>query len=268
MKAVGMDTVIIRYSAHNGEDLSPAVDQVLNAAARQGMKVWLGTPLEERAWWKQSWSPFFLRSVIPQVERETFDAVSRVANHPALAGIYLPYETSGLSDPIAMGDFYGAMSRAANKAMPGVPVMISPYTNIRPGKVGSLPPKALTAWWDVVLSRAGIDVLAWQDGVGACTPQLGQVDQDLGALAKAAKKNGVALWANVEAFDRTTPLDQPFQATAAPFDRFQRQLAAVSPWVDRVVSFDFNDYMDPSQGEDQRRLYEAYRGYVQPTASP
>lgn len=258
MKAAGMDTVVIQYSAHNGEDLGPAVERVLDAAEKVGMKVWLGTPLEERAWWKQSWSPFFLRSVIPQVEKETFETVSRWAKHPALGGIYLPYETNGVGDPWAMGDFLGAMSRAAKKARPDLPVMISPYTNLVPGVALSLPSFVLKAWWNVVLSRAQIDVLAWQDGVGAVTAQIDRVEHDLGALAAAAKKHGVALWANVEAFQRTTPLNQAFSATAADMGRFEKQLQAVAPYAERIISFDFNHYMDPEAGEDAAKLYQAY----------
>ena len=37
-----------------------------------------------------------------------------------------------------------------------------------------------------------------------------------------------------------------------------RQLAAVSPYVDKVVTFDFFHYMSPLRGEPQRRLYEGY----------
>jgi hypothetical protein len=265
MKAAGMDTVVIQFSAHNGTDLAPAVDRVMAAAERLGMTVWLGTPLDETRWWKQSWSPAFLQAITAQVAHDTYEAVKRVAAHPALVGVYLPYETNGLSNPWAMGNFLGALSAAARRARPDLPVMISPFTNLTPGKLGSLPAKVLTRWWDTVLARATIDVLAWQDGVGACTPQLGQVDQDLGAIAQATQKHGVQLWADLEAFQRTTPLTEAFAATAAPFERFQQQLEKVAPWVDRVIAFDFNHYMDPAVGDDQRRLYEAYQAWRQGT---
>jgi hypothetical protein len=32
-----------------------------------------------------------------------------------------------------------------------------------------------------------------------------------------------------------------------------------------VIAFDFNHYMDPAVGDDQRRLYEAYQAWRQGT---
>ncbi|MNT93357.1 hypothetical protein D3C72_2348120 [compost metagenome] len=60
---------------------------------------------------------------------------------------------------------------------------------------------------------------------------------------------------------RTTPLDQPFAATAAPWERFRAQLEAEAPWVERLVAFDYNDYMDPAAGPDQAALYQAYQDH-------
>jgi hypothetical protein len=261
MAAVGMDTVVIQYCAYNGLDLGPAVDRVFDAAEALGMRVWFGGPYDDACWWGECWSPWFLSTFGPVAAMATYEAVCRVADRPALAGVYLPYETNGLAWPWAMGDFFGRLSRSAKRAKPGVPVMISPFTNLVPGAVGSLPPEVLGPWWDVVLACADLDVLAWQDGVGACTAQLGQVNTDLGALAWATRRHGVRLWADTEVFLRTTPLEQPFAATAAPFDRVRRQLEAEAPWVERLIAFDFNDYMDPAVGADQRHLYTAYQAY-------
>ncbi len=262
MKAAGMTTVIIQYSGHNGTDLGAATEKVLAAADRLGMKVWVGAPLDETHWWTRSWSPAFLRALTPPNVDAVKAIVAKVADHPSLAGLYLPYETSGLASPWAMGDFYGALAQAAKEARPGLPVMISPYSNLEPGRPLSLPSWLQQWWWGVVLGRAKVDVLAWQDGVGGTDAQLKRIDHDLGAIARAAKRHDVALWANVEAFDRTSPLNRPFEATSAPFDRLQRQLAAVAPYTKDIVCFDFNDYMDPAAGDAQARLYEAYSAYV------
>ena len=261
MRAIGLEAVIIQYCAHNGLDLGVAVDRVFDAAASLGMAVWLGTPFDDSRWWRACWSPCFLAAFAQPAAEATYQAVGRYGARAALAGVYLPYETNGLAWPWAMGDFLGALSAAARRARPDLPVMISPYTNLVPGRVGSLPSAILGPWWDVALGRAGVDVLAWQDGVGACSEQLGRVAPDLGALAWAARRHGVAVWANAEAFWRTTPPDQPFAATAAPFERFRRQLEEEAPWVERLIAFDFNDYMDPTAGDPQRRLYDAYRAY-------
>jgi hypothetical protein len=261
MRAIGLDLVIVQYCAYNGVDLGVATERVFDAAESLGMRVWLGLPFDDSRWWQMAWSPFYLAAFEQPASWAAFEAVKRYADRPGLAGAYIPYETNGLSLPWAMGHFYGAIARACKRAKPGLPVMISPFTNLVPGEVGALPPVVLAGWWDVALGKACVDVLAWQDGVGACEAQLGQISPTLDALIWATRKHGVRLWADAEAFLRTTPLDQPFAATAAPWDRFRAQIEAEAPWVERLVAFDFNDYMDPAAGPDQAALYEAYQGY-------
>ena len=77
-----------------------------------------------------------------------------------------------------------------------------------------------------------------------------------------ARSRGVAFWGNLEAFERTSPLDEPFAATAAPWGRYRLQIEAMAPWVDALITFDYNDYMAPTVGVDQRRLYDAYLGWL------
>ena len=41
-----------------------------------------------------------------------------------------------------------------------------------------------------------------------------------------------------------------------------RQLEAVAPHVERIVTFDFFHYISPFRGAAQRELYEGYRRYL------
>ena len=41
-----------------------------------------------------------------------------------------------------------------------------------------------------------------------------------------------------------------------------RQLKAVAPYVDKIVTFDFFHYMNPHRGDSQRQLYEGYHQYL------
>lgn len=44
----------------------------------------------------------------------------------------------------------------------------------------------------------------------------------------------------------------------APPEQIVQQLKAISPYVERVVTFDFYHYMSPYRGEAQKELYDGY----------
>lgn len=266
MQAVGMDTAIIQFNQYDGNNFSEATERILSAADRLGMKVMVGTALNEgsglESWYLRQYLPWEVKQEGDSVATYTRQLVKQFAHHPSMAGVYIPFEVNGLANPRVIGDFYGAIARAAKEERPDLRVMISPYTNWIPGVPLSSPPEQITEWWSTVLARAPIDVVAWQDGVGGTDEQLKRVSRDLGAIAKATEAHGVELWANLEAFDRTTKLTEGFAAKPASVDRLEKQIAATRSSVTKLISFDFNDYMSPQAGPEQAKLFEDYRRYV------
>lgn len=266
MQRVGMDTAIIQFNQYDGQNLSEATERILTAADRLGMKVMVGTALNEGqgldSWYLRQYLPWAVKKEGASVAAYTRQLVSQFGKHPSMAGVYIPFEVNGLANPRVIGDFYGAIARAAKEERPDLKVMISPYTNWVPGIAMSSSQASIARWWDTVLGRASIDIVAWQDGVGGTDEQLERVANDLGGMAQAAEQNGVELWANLEAFDRTTRLTEGFAAAPASMDRLKKQIEATRGSVTKLITFDFNDYMSPQAGDAPARLYEDYRKYV------
>lgn len=266
MQRAGMDTAIIQFNQYDGQNLSEATERILTAADQLGMKVMVGTALNEGSglgsWYLRQYLPWEVKKEGASVADYTRQLVKQFGTHPSMAGVYIPFEVNDLASPRVVGDFYGAIAKAVKAERPDLKVMISPYTNWIPGVAMSSSSAGITRWWDTVLSRAPLDIVAWQDGVGASDAQLKRVEHDLGALAKATEKHGVELWANLEAFDRTTKLTEGFAAEPAGMDRLQKQIEAARPKVTKLITFDFNDYMSPQAGEAQAKLFEDYRSYV------
>jgi hypothetical protein len=268
MKALGMDTVVVQFSRYGDQDLTANTEHILTAADQLDMTVMVGTMLDEHgdgplgSWYLRQYMPWQLKKDGQEVAAYTGALVEKLKHHPSLGGIYIPYEVNATASAKAIGDFYGAIAKAAKEAKPDLAVMLSPYTNLIPGLAASRSPEALTAWWDTVLSRAGIDILAWQDGVGGTEKQLDRVERDLGAIAKATEKHGVELWANLETFHRTTKWHQGFSAGPPSMDTVKRQIEAARPYVTKLINFDFNDYMSPQKGEAERAFYADYQRYL------
>jgi hypothetical protein len=268
MQRLGMDTAVIQFSRYGNQDLSANTERILEAADQLGMTVMVGTMLNEHAggmlgsWYLRQYLPWELKREAAAVAADTAELVARFSHHPSFGGIYIPYEVNATASAERIGDFYGAIAKAAKEAKPDLKVMLSPYTNLIPGLAASRSPEALSNWWDTVLARADIDILAWQDGVGGTEKQLDRVERDLGAIARATAKHGVELWANLETFHRTTKWYQGFAAEPASIETVKRQIEATRPHVSKLINFDFNDYMSPQGSAAAAAFYEDYRRYL------
>lgn len=269
MHAVGMDTAIIQYTRTPGTDFSENTEAVLSAADRLGMKVYVGTSLNEgtgslkTSWYVRQFLPWEVKREGQEVAATTSRLVQQFQHHASMIGVYIPYEVNGLAPPRAIGDFYGAIANAAKQVKPDLKVMIAPYTALIPAYAPSPPAFMIASWWDQVLARAHVDVLAWQDGVGGAPDRLRRaVDPDLSALAQATSRHGVELWADLESFQRTGSPSSSFAAAPESLDTLVKQLRAEAPHVAKLVNFDFNHYMSPQAGPEAAQLYQRYRDYL------
>eukprot|EP01062_Namystynia_karyoxenos_P057248 TRINITY_DN4820_c0_g2_i1.p1 TRINITY_DN4820_c0_g2~~TRINITY_DN4820_c0_g2_i1.p1 ORF type:complete len:555 (+),score=150.52 TRINITY_DN4820_c0_g2_i1:66-1667(+) len=164
--------------------------------------------------------------------------------HAAFRGWYFSseaYLTPLFTD--AFMAYVGAMAQLARTLTPGCEVFLSPYgTRIA----------ADSAEFVAQLKRIDADIIAYQDEVGCVRDPLPVVTaaQGFAALQRAHAAAGrPRLWANVESF---TWEDRPNNATSAlvpaPFERILGQLAAVSPLVERVVTFTAEALYQPPHG--------------------
>lgn|GEM_PF-2344250 len=260
MQAIGLDLVIIQSNQPDGANFSDITEKILLAADGLGMRVFIGTALNEKGWYTNKASATFLAAEAKSIASYTKAMVGQFKPHRSFKGVYLPYEDNGLYPWTreAMGDFYGMISQAARGEKPDLKVMISPYTALIPSL--DIPrPTGWTEWhFTGVLQRAGVDICAWQDGVGCSPSRIDDVEAELAAMVRACRAANVECWGNVEIFHTENGQTDP-----TSIDMLKLQLKRESHLVETFICFDFNHYMSPQNGNPKAaRLYEEYRGLV------
>lgn len=264
MKEIGMDTAIVQYTHDHDNSFMPATERILTAADEVGIKVFVGTILDESTSWylvdkfNESW----LEKEAEKVASYATDMVRKLKNHSSFVGVYIPYEDNTLSLAGPVGDFYNKVVQAVKKEDSNLLTLISPFTCLQPGRALSFPKAVLERYYKIMLAHAKVDICAWQDGVGGTTNQLTRIENDLGAIAKACKADGITLWANVEVFHRTTPLNEAFEAKGTDIGILKQQVSKEHSYVSKIICFDFNHYFSPNIGEESaKKLYEDYKTY-------
>jgi len=238
---------------------------ILVAAERLGMRVFLGLGLDP-TFWQGQFDPLASaeENVALMLRLEELYGAS-----PALAGWYLPEEiddrrfvAADVHEGVMV--YLEAMARAAHERT-GRPVMVAPYFGMNPNG------PAYAAWWDATLTRAPIDIIALQDGVGTRRTTTEEGVGVFKALAEVAARHGAALWSDLEVFEQVHgwPVDAgPWQARPATIERVRHQLELEAPWVEKIVVFDFTHYMSPRLAGAAEELYRGYQAYLEERGAP
>jgi hypothetical protein len=273
LRAAGLDTIIVQYLATSRQTYMPSdpeasdpVRSILSFADAHGLTVFLGTRADD-GWWE--WDAAYLARALEDRKELTRAIHERYGAHRSFGGWYFTEEMSGNLSPervVQLRDYFSALSRHV-KGLRDQPVGLAPYFS------HLTPVESMRSIYGSFLDGAGIDILMLQDGVGARG-----WDRDLEArivpffemYREVCDRHGVALWSDLESFQRADPEREHGFVPTTP-DRLRRQLAAVAPYVERIVTFDFFHYMSPHRGPAQRALYEGYLDYLralEPSGEP
>jgi hypothetical protein len=164
------------------------------------------------------------------------ELVRLYGHHPSFYGWYWPDEAE--INPYFTPEFIqyvNDLSHEARQLKPRAQIMIAPY-----GTRIVTPDDKYVRQLDVL----DVDIVAYQDEVGVGKSKTTETSAYYEGLRKAHDRSRKArIWADVEIFE--------FQGTVyksalmpAPFDRVQRQLEAVSPWVDRILVYQYLGLMN------------------------
>lgn len=265
MRTARMRMIILQWTQADGKNLFDPPDPfptILDLAHRRGMKFIFGLRYDGR-WWREWGSAEYLREEAKQSASLAREVHRRYGKHPAFAGFYIPYElwdgsfTEAQTESLC--ELLQAIGSACRQIAPGKLVLLAPFF------AGLLPPERFEQLWTSLLQGKSVDVVALQDGVGArgWDEQIEQrVPPYFAAMQRACKQRGVRLWCDLECFRLTN--NNPSRPAFAPAsaERIVRQLKAVSPYVERIVTFDFYHYMSPYRGEAQKALYKGYLSVI------
>lgn len=197
------------------------------------------------------------------------ELLERYGGEPAFAGWYTTHEMAVRQGAFEMTEVL-AMRRLVDfwkSRTPKLPVLASPYFQGGHCRI------AVTDANVRAVTESGLDVIAYQDGIGVATarqlenrPEASNNARLFADLRRVHDRTPCKLWANTELFSFENEIFfQPL--LPGPFERIREQLQGAAPHVDRVVAYTVPGIMTsqsvcPGLGApDTDRLYWAYRGY-------
>lgn len=225
------------------------IEALLKAADRYGVKFFLSSD------WYGAWDHRCL--VDPALVRARCQMMEELAqhygHHRSFYGWYWPNEAA--LGPYFTDDFISyvnASGRQARQLMPRAKTLIAPYgTN-----------KAVCDDRFVrQLEQLEVDIVAYQDEVGCLRMNATQSAAAFRTLRRAHDRVPQrALWADVETFAWEGPANRPDSPLIpAPFERVQQQLEAVSPYVDKILIYQYQGLMN----KPGSRAFAGHPGSVQ-----
>ena len=272
MKKMGMEYLVLMAVANEGRSFYPSdlmppaynshlqspVDAIMEAAERNGMKVFMSTG------WAKDQDDNLRDPAIKQRQIQMMTELAGIyGDHPAMYGWYLPVEDClgpVLTDYAV--DAVNALTDKARSLTPGKKVLISPY--------GIFNSDFDDPRYEQQMLRLNVDIIAYQDEIGCVRERypLPRLRENWKRLRAIHDKTDVEMWANCESFaweaatnDRTSAL------VPAPMGRFLGQLAAASAGgAEKIISFImygmFEDPHSPYQIGQPQWSNQAYNEYM------
>ncbi|MFH0793937.1 MAG: DUF4434 domain-containing protein [bacterium] len=275
MRSAGFDTLFVwpgfgttccypfrkfGFSATAGD---PAA-ALLESAGKAGFRVYLSLPSLMHDWMVAD--PDELDAVVRRSASIAESMIGRYGDHAHLEGWYVPYELCDgfileSRDPALLPGFLGRLSSAFRRLDPLRPVAQAPYFRTRQDL------SSFARFWKRVLETAGMDILVMQDTVGKFKEdRIAETPAYYSILQEVCLRLGVRFWTDLEVYDllHGVPLDyKSWAAKPAAAQRVFRQVATQSPYVEKIICWQFQTFMSPNAVDPAaRRLYRDYSRWI------
>ncbi|MEW6237292.1 MAG: DUF4434 domain-containing protein [Candidatus Omnitrophota bacterium] len=189
------------------------------------------------------------------------EIVERYGHHQCFYGWYWPNEAS--INPYYADEFIhycNECSAEARKLTPKAKILIAPY-GTRFAKTDDRFVKQL--------EQMDVDIVAYQDEVGVRKTRVDELDSIFERMRKAHDRVPQrALWADMEIF---TFEGETYKSNLipAPFSRIEGQLTALSPYVDKILVYQYQGMMNKPGSKafaghpESTRLYSDYKDWLE-----
>jgi len=234
------------------------LEAMLSAGDRYGVKFFISSD------WYADWDEraLFDRDLVAKRFQMMDELAARYANHRSFHGWYWPNEAC--VSPYFTPTFIkhvNECSAHAHMLMPKARTLTAPY-----GTSHAVCDDKFVRQ----LEEIDVDIIAYQDEVGCLRMTPSQSAAAYARLRQAHDRVPQrALWADVEVFAwEGEPNRQTSMLIPAPFSRVRDQLAAVSPYVDKVLIYQFQGLMNRPGSRafaghpESTRLYEDYVAWL------
>ncbi len=245
----------IFYRTDNGQPV--ALDHVMHLAAAANIKVWLGLVYESQFWEQISREPALVEVYLRRLQLRAEEAAAALAlAYPRFYGWYLPTEIDDKhwqehDSREVLFQHLKQLTATLRQIRPGSRVAISGFSN------ALMDPRTLQHFWSRLVTIGTINVVMFQDGIGAGKLNLQTLPLFLQALQEGVEQQGRRLQVVVELFQQTQAA--PFRAVSVPWERVAAQIALAQRFTPhRLMAFSIPDYMTPQSGPAADRLYQDY----------
>lgn len=238
---------------------SDPVEELLCEADKCSIKVFLGNGFYGE--WQKAEENITSKVVIDRSFRAMEEIAALYAHHKSFYGWYFPDETCIIgkySDEFMK--YVNLCSARCHLLTPKKKTLIAPYgTNL----------VVADDYFINQLAELDVDFVAYQDEVGVQKTKADMTVRFFENLKKAHDKAGRSqLWADIELFD--------FEGTVyesalipAPFERIKKQIENVTPYVDKILGYQYLGLMNPADSlsfsghRESADLFEKYKSYIQ-----
>jgi hypothetical protein len=271
-KELGLSDLIIQWSVYEETAFFPSTDResidnppletILDLAGKADMRVRLGLAHDPQFWNKIQLEPPLVELYLNRLRKKSIDTARQLApvisNHPAFGGWYLCEEIDDrnwLDSPSrrVLIEHLSAQVQRLKEICPTASVGISGFSS------GFAEPKVFGTFWLQILESASLDLILFQDGIGAGHQNEISLPLYLKALQDVAASLKTEFQIVVEVFEMKSQGNEPFRAEPAPMARLVRQLELAEEFsINPPIAFSVPDYMTPLAGETAQKLYEDY----------
>lgn len=240
---------------------SYTLGRLMDAADRNGFKVYVGTADCYKWWWPFNYAKEDYRDGLAEAHGIIFDKVCKnYGDHECFAGwYYTPEMFTNIFDfesdwILLLNDVIDRLNACPKGDLP---LMISPFYN----SLSSLALSDHSTYADIlegVNFRPG-DIFAPQDSFGFESKDyqdyLDKIYDYEKTCYEAAQKAGLQLWINIEIFTKKGSYDVATQ------ERMVQQFKMANLFSDKAVCFSFSHYINPlgtSANNENSGMYSAY----------
>ncbi|MDA1088206.1 MAG: DUF4434 domain-containing protein [Verrucomicrobia bacterium] len=273
MKAIGIDTAIIQWSAEEGisyftnalafVEVYPAIEGILEAATQKGIDVYLGLHHDSRYWDHVTGRARVLKDYfyvrVAQNEKLQLEMLKRFGTHDAFKGYYIPDEIDDINWRVSektplMKNYLAKMSERLRANDKTREILVSAFYRMRTA------PDVFASNLKELVGGSHVSSVLVQDGLGdgiSWKYAERYVPIYYTMLAEAFRDSGVNLWIVIETFTRNSQPREPFAAGSADAARVQKQINLARPHASKLIYFTFPNYMDPDLDADAAELHGA-----------
>ncbi len=229
--------------------------------------MWLGLANDSSYWNRigadRSFLETYLRNLRNRSALVAAELLPIAARYDSFAGWYIPTEIDDVNWRTreaagSLNRFVSGLSRDLRRITPDAGIAISGFSN------AYLDPRGFERFWTKLMTEAKLDIVLFQDGVGAGKLLPRELGFYIQAIQRSSKQSGCRLVVVLELFEQI-PGDSGFDARPAPFERIIDQLNQVrQTGVTEIFAFSVPEYLTPLGGPEAEKNYRDYRRLLSP----